>query len=122
MNDVILSPQTIALVGGLMTALATALSVVCGALVYVCRQYVKVWERLLAERELRVEAYGLLLVERDRVLAERDARMIDLWRSAEGTEIQVTTLTAANDRLTRIAADATEGWKEQATQTRVQAP
>lgn len=102
MSDVVLSPQTIALVGSLMTALVLAIGTLCGAVTMLYRQVLKERDRLLDER--------------DRVLAERDARMIDIWRDLEEKEIRVTTLEAANERLQKLAADATEGWRDSVVQ------
>jgi hypothetical protein len=98
MSDVVLSPQTVALVGGLMSALVLAISALSGAIVFLYRQ-------ILTERDR-------LLTERDRVLEERDARLVDLWRDLEEKEIRITALTASNERLQKLATDATEGWKE----------
>lgn len=90
MSDVVLSPQTIALVGGLMTALVAAIGTLSGVVVLLYRQVLK---------------------ERDRLLDERDARLMERDRDLEVKEIRVTTLEAANERLQRLATDATEGWK-----------
>jgi hypothetical protein len=105
MSDVVLSPQTVALVGGLMSALVLAISALSGAIVFLYRQ-------ILTERDR-------LLTERDRVLEERDARLVDLWRDLEEKEIRITTLEAGNERLQRLATDATAGWKESVVLSRV---
>jgi len=98
MSDVTLTPQTVALVGTLLTALVAAIGTLCGVITVLYRQVLKERDRLLDER--------------DRVLAERDARMIDIWRDLEAHEIRVTTLEAANERLQKLAADATAGWRD----------
>jgi hypothetical protein len=108
MSDVVLSPQTVALVGGLMSALVLAISALSGAIVFLYRQ-------ILTERDR-------LLTERDRVLEERDARLVDLWRDLEEKEIRITALTASNERLQKLATDATEGWKESVVLSRVSPP
>jgi hypothetical protein len=59
-----------------------------------------------------------LLDERGRVLEERDARLVDLWRDMEEKEIRIATLEAANERLQRLATDATEGWRLSVEQER----
>lgn len=105
MSDVVLSPQTVALVGGLMSALVLAISALSGAIVFLYRQ-------ILTERDR-------LLTERDRVLEERDARLVDLWRDLEEKEIRITALVASNERLQKLATDATEGWKESVALSRV---
>jgi hypothetical protein len=105
MSDVVLSPQTVALVGGLMSALVLAISALSGAIVFLYRQ-------ILTERDR-------LLTERDRVLEERDARLVDLWRDLEEKEIRITALEASNERLQKLATDATEGWKESVVLSRV---
>jgi hypothetical protein len=105
MSDVVLSPQTVALVGGLMSALVLAISALSGAIVFLYRQ-------ILTERDR-------LLTERDRVLEERDARLVDLWRDLEEKEIRITALVASNERLQKLATDATEGWKESVVLSRV---
>lgn len=97
MSDVVLSPQTIALVGGLLTTLVVAIGTLSGVVAALYRQVLKERDRLLEER--------------DRVLAERDARLVDLWRDLEEKEIRVTTLEAGNERLQKLASDATEGWR-----------
>ena len=101
MNDIVLSPQTVALVGGLMSALVVAIGTLCGAIALLYRQVLKERDRLLDER--------------DRVLEERDARLVDIWRDMDEKEIRITTLEAANERLQKLAVDATEGWKQLAS-------
>ena len=101
MSDVVLSPQTIAVVGGLMTALVTAVISLCGVIAFLYRQ---------------------VLRERDRLLDMQDARMIDLWRSLEEKDIRITTLESANERLQRLAVDATEGWKTSVSAERSRLP
>jgi hypothetical protein len=108
MSDVTLSPQTVALVGTLMSALVVAIGTLCGAITVLYRQVLRERDRLLDER--------------DRVLAERDARLVDLWRDLEEKEIRVTTLEAANERLQRLATDATEGWKSSVLAERTRMP
>ena len=105
MSDVTLTPQTVALVGVLLTALVTAIGVLCGTIGVLYRQVLKERDRLLDER--------------NRVLEERDARLVDLWRDLEEKEIRITTLEAANERLQKLATDATEGWKEAVSAARV---
>jgi hypothetical protein len=111
MSDVVLSPQTIAVVGGLMTTMALVISALSGAIAYLYRQHAQMYERLLREHD---RARDLLLAERDRVLAERDARLVDNWREMDGYEIRITTLEAGIERFSKLAADATEGWLAQA--------
>ena len=84
-----------------MGSLVLAIRALCGVVVVLYRQVLRERDRLLDER--------------DRVLAERDARMVDIWRDLEEKEIRVTTLESANERLQRLAADATEGWKAAVT-------
>ncbi len=108
MSDVTLSPQTVALVGTLLTSLVLAIGTLCGVIAALYRQVLKERDRLLEER--------------DRVLAERDARLIDVWRDLEEKEIRVTTLEAANERLQKLAADATEGWKTSVIAERARVP
>src|SRR5262245_9557778 len=100
MSDVILSPQTVALVGTLLTSLVLAIGTLCGAIAILYRQVLRERDRLLDER--------------NRVLEERDARLVDLWRDQEERDIRITTLEAANERLQKLAVDATEGWKQAA--------
>lgn len=97
MNDVTLTPQTVALVGTLLTALVAAIGTLSGVVAILYRQILKERDRLLDERE--------------RVLQERDARLVDIWRDIEEKEIRITTLEASNERLQQLAMDATEGWK-----------
>ncbi len=97
MSDVVLAPQTIALVGALMSALLLAIGSLCGVIALLYRQVLK-------ERDGRLD-------ERERLLEERDARLVDLWRDIEAKEIRITALEAGNERLQALAADATEGWK-----------
>jgi len=87
-----------------MSALVVAICVLSGAVAMLYRQVLK-------ERD------GIL-DERNRVLEERDARLVDLWRDLEEKEIRITTLEASNERLQRLAADATEGWKTSVTAER----
>lgn len=108
MSDIVLSPQTVALVGTLLVSLVTAISVLCGAIAILYRQVLRERDRLLDER--------------DRVLQERDARMVDIWRDLEEKEIRVTTLEAANERLQKLATDATEGWRDSVDQARARLP
>jgi hypothetical protein len=51
MSDVVLSPQTVALVGGLMSALVLAISALSGAIVFLYRQILTERDRLLTERD-----------------------------------------------------------------------
>lgn len=97
MSDVTLTPQTVALVGTLLTALVMAIGALSGVVAVLYRQVLKERDRLLDER--------------NRVLEERDARLVDLWRDLEEKEIRITTLEAGNERLQKLATDATEGWK-----------
>lgn len=80
-----------------MSSLVLAIGALSGVIAYLYRQVLKERDRLLDER--------------NRVLEERDARLVDLWRDLEEKEIRITTLEAANERLQRLAVDATEGWK-----------
>ena len=104
MSDVTLTPQTVALVGTLMSSLVLAIGALSGVIAYLYRQVLKERDRLLDER--------------NRVLEERDARLVDLWRDLEEKEIRITTLEAANERLQKLAVDATEGWKTSALSER----
>jgi hypothetical protein len=89
-SDVVLSPQTVALVGALMTTLASAIGVLFSVIVILYRQVLK---------------------DRERLIDEQGARLLDAWRQNEETQVRVVTLEAANERLQRLATDATEGWK-----------
>ena len=115
MSDVVLSPQTIALVGGVMAALVTALTTVCGVAAYLYHQDAKGWHRTL-DMQARV------LEERNRVLEERDARMVDIWREMEEKEIRITALEGANERWQRLASEATAGWKASVEDARTRMP
>lgn len=97
MSDVTLTPQTVALVGTLLTALVAAIGALSTVVATLYRQVLKERDRLLDER--------------NRVLAERDARMVDLWRDLEEKEIRIATLEASNERLQKLAVDATEGFQ-----------
>lgn len=99
MEEIRLSLQAVAIVGMLLTSLATALATVCAAVAYLYRQDAKGWHRTL-------EAY-------ERVIQEKEARWVDAIRDVENKEIENTTLRASNERITRLATDATEGWKTQ---------
>jgi hypothetical protein len=96
MPDIIVSLQTAALVAALLV------SNILTILAY--RQAFRDRDRLLDER--------------GRVLEERDARLVDLWRDMEEKEIRIATLEAANERLQRLATDATEGWRLSVEQER----
>ena len=108
MPDITLSPQTVALTGTLLTALVAAIGALSGVIAVLYRQVLKERDRLLDER--------------NRVLEERDARLIDLWRDLEEKEIRITTLEASNERLQKLASDATEGWRAVVTAERAQVP
>ena len=108
MPDVTLTPQTVTLIGTLLTALVMAIGALSGVIAVLYRQVLKERDRLLDER--------------DRVLEERDARLIDLWRDLEEKETRITTLEAANERLQRLASDATEGWRAVVTAERAKLP
>ena len=96
-SDIVLNPQTVAVVGGLLSALVSAIIVLSGAVALLYRQIAK-------ERTA-------LLDERNRVLEERNARMVDHWKDMEEKEIRITALEASNERLQKLAADATAGWR-----------
>lgn len=104
MPDVTLTPQTVAVIGTLLTALVMAIGALSGVIAVLYRQVLKERDRLLDER--------------DRVLEERDARLVDLWRDLEEKEIRITTLEASNERLQKLASDATEGWRAVVTAER----
>jgi hypothetical protein len=87
-GDIVLTPQTVAVVGLLLSSMVAALGITTGAIVFLYRQF----------------------------LRERDARMIDLWRDNERQEIRIATLEGQNERLQRLATDATEGWKLSTTE------
>jgi predicted RNase H-like nuclease (RuvC/YqgF family) len=108
MNDVVLQPQTVAMVGTLLTSLVLAIGTLCGAIAVLYRQVLRERDRLLDER--------------NRVLEERDARLVDLWRDLEEKEIRITTLEASNERLQKLATDATEGWKTSVSGERAALP
>ena len=101
MTDITLTPQTVTLIGTLLTALVGAIGALSAVVAVLYRQVLKERDRILDER--------------DRVLEERDARLVDLWRDLEEREIRITTLEAANERLQKLATDATEGWKASVT-------
>lgn len=108
-EPITLSVQAIALVGTLLTSLVLAIGTLCSVIAILYRQ-------ILKERDGRLD-------ERDRVLEERDARLVDLWRDVEEKEIRIIALEGANERLQRLATEATEGWKlaiDEMRATRVQ--
>jgi len=115
MSDVTLSPQTIALVGGLMSALVVAISVLSGAVALLYRQ-------ILRERDRTLDMQTRVLDERNRVLEERDARMVDIWRDMEEKEIRITALEGANERWQRLASEATAGWRTSVEDARTRMP
>lgn len=102
MSDVTLSPQAIALIGGMMTVLVTAIMGLCGGIAYLYRQVVM--------------GRDLLLTAEKRINQEKDARLMDAWQEVDNLKIRVVGLEASNERLQKLAADATEGWRE-ATET-----
>ena len=63
------------------------------------------WRQALSGRDR-------LLDERERVIGELQARLVDLWRDLEEKEARITTLEHGNERLQRLAADATAGWRD----------
>jgi hypothetical protein len=80
---------------------------------------------LLVSNILTILAYRQAFRDRDRlvdacnrVLEERDARLVDLWRDMEEKEIRIATLEAASERLQKLATDATEGWRLSVEQER----
>jgi hypothetical protein len=77
-----------------MTALVTAVVTLCGAVTLLYRQVLK---------------------ERDRLQEQSDARLLEAWRREEEKDIRILTLEASNERLTKLAVDATEGWKTSVT-------
>ena len=97
-SDIVLSPQTVVVVGGLLSSMSLAIVALSGAVAYLYRQ-------ILKERTA-------LLDERNRVLEERNARMVDHWREMEEKEIRIVALEASNERLQKLAADATAGWRQ----------
>ena len=115
MSDVTLSPQTIALVGALLSSLVVAISVLAGAVALLYRQ-------ILRERDRTLDMQSWVLEERNRVLEERDARMVDLWRDLETKEIRITALEGALDRWQKLASDATAGWRSSVEETRTRMP
>jgi hypothetical protein len=52
-----------------------------------------------------------LLDERERVIEEQGARLVDAWRETDEKESRIATLEVANERLQQLAIDATGGWK-----------
>lgn len=108
MSDVTLSPQTVALVGTLMSSLVLAIGALSGVIAYLYRQVLRERDRLLDER--------------NRVLEERDARLVDLWRDLEEKEIRITTLEASNERLQQLASEATAGWRALVVSERAKLP
>lgn len=108
MEAVSLSPQTIALVGGLMSALVVAISVLSGAVALLYRQVLKERDRTLDER--------------NRVIEIQDARLVDVWRDMEEKEIRITALESANERWQRLASEATAGWREATSDLRQRTP
>ncbi len=97
MEAVALSPL-IALVVGVLVVLLTATSVLLVAVTILCRHAIRGRDRLLDERE--------------RLLEERGARLVDLWRDLEEREMRISTLERGNERLQQLAVAATEGWKD----------
>ena len=108
MSDVTLTPQTVAMVGTLLTSLVMCIGTLAGVIAVLYRQVLRERDRILDER--------------DRVLEERDARLVDLWRDLEEREIRITTLEASNERLQKLASDATEGWRAVVTTERARLP
>ena len=108
MEPVTLSPQTVAIVGALLSSLVVAISVLAGAVALLYRQVLKERDRTLDER--------------NRVLEERDARMVDIWRDMEEKEIRITALEGALDRWQKLAADATAGWRSSVEDARTRLP
>lgn len=108
MSDVILSPQTIALVGALLSALVTVICVLSGAVALLYRQVLKERDRLLDER--------------NRVLAERDARLVDVWRDLEEKEQRIVGLEAGLERWSKLAADATAIAKSEIERSQTRLP
>ena len=103
MPDVTISAQAISLVGTLLFALVSTISALTGAIIILYRQVLK-------ERDGRLD-------ERNRLLEERDARLIDLWRDLEAKEVRISGLEATNERLQKLAADATAGWRDAMRET-----
>jgi cell division protein FtsL len=62
-----------------------------------------VWVIILCRQAIR---------DRDRLLDERGARLVDLWRDLEEKEARIATLERGNERLTQLAVSATEGWRD----------
>jgi cell division protein FtsL len=63
-----------------------------------------------------------VLKERDRLLDERGARLVDLWRDLEEKEVRISTLERGNERLTQLAVVATEGWRDAVVSERTRVP
>lgn len=108
MEPVTLSPQTIAVVGAVLSALVTAICVLSGTVAFLYRQVLKERDRTLDER--------------NRVLEERDARLVDLWRDVEDKETRITALQAANERWQNLATTATDGWRQEIERARARLP
>jgi hypothetical protein len=104
MSDVTLSPQTIALVGTLLSSLVVVIGTLAGVVAVLYRQ-------VLRERDRTLD-------ERNRILEERDARLVDLWRDLEEKEIRITALEGMNERLQKLATDATAGWRQSVEEAR----
>ena len=60
--------------------------------------------------------------DRDRLLDERGARLVDLWRDLEEKEGRISTLERGNERLTQLAVAATEGWRDAVVSERTRVP
>ncbi len=94
-----MDPGTLSLlVFALVVAYLVGASVSLVALAILCRQAMKGRDRLLDERE--------------RVIEELQARLVDAWREVDEKEERISTLERGNERLQRLAVDATEGWKD----------
>jgi cell division protein FtsL len=72
-----------------------------------------VWVVILCRQAIR---------DRDRLLDERGARLVDLWRDLEEKEARIATLERGNERLTQLAVAATEGWKDAVSAERARVP
>lgn len=72
-----------------------------------------VWVVILCRQAIR---------DRDRLLDERGARLVDLWRDLEEKETRIATLERGNERLTQLAVAATEGWRDEVVAGRARVP
>jgi hypothetical protein len=109
MESITLSSQAMALLVGLLALLVVAVSILLLATTAI------LYRQALRERDR-------LLDERERVIEELRARLVDLWRDLETKEDRISTLEGANERLQRLACDATDGWMQAVVAERVRLP